>query len=617
MARLPDSFLEELKSRASIAAIIGQTVRLKPAGAGKYKGLCPFHEEKTPSLSVDEAKGFYHCFGCKASGTAIGFVMENENLPFMDAVEKVAAQAGMEVPSTGGRADPERDGRRRRAHAALAAAQAYFEAELRAPAGRAARAYLKARGIQGPAAKAFRLGYAPPHGRGLAAHMRSAGISPETQLAAGLLGRDDRERTYPFFRDRVTFPIADRLGAVVAFGGRALDPKVPAKYLNSRETVVFGKGRTLYNLHQARPAVRAAGALYVVEGYMDVIALATHGFEAAVAPLGTALTRDQIHVAWQLHDEPVLCMDGDAAGRAAAVRAMETVLPSLAAGRSLRFAFLPAGEDPDSLVRGGGADAFRAVVAEARPLVDLAWETEHAREALDTPERKVHFQERLNRLVQAIKDRAVRDAYHEEFARRYQEACQGTLETRAPAGGAGRRAPGRAGGFRERFAARGPDGLVTERHGDAQPNPGAARRERSIVQAVINVPELLDHVEEKFAEVPFRAVPDLDAVRTELLNRHAHSDPVDPSSVRPWLEGRGLAGLLDADAPSDRWDRRRVVEPFVRPDGGLNAALAGWEAAVDIQLAWVHRQDPPPSAAADPAAAPGPDDEIPWSQSQP
>lgn len=617
MARLPDSFLEELKSRAPIAAIVGQTVRLRAAGAGRHKGLCPFHDEKTPSFHVDEAKGFYHCFGCKASGTAVNFVMATENLAFMDAVRKVAAHAGMEVPRTGARVDPARERRRGRALEALEAAQAWFETELLAPGGSPAREYLKARGIGKVQAQAFGLGYAPRHGGDLAKRSRAAGISREALLDAGLLGRDDRGRTYPFFRDRVTFPIADRLGAVVAFGGRALDPETPAKYLNSRETIVFEKGRTLYNLHQARQAVRAAGALYVVEGYMDVIALSMHGFDAAVAPLGTALTNDQIRVAWQLHEEPVLCMDGDAAGRAAAVRAIETVLPSLAAGRSLRFAFLPAGEDPDSLVRSRGADAFRKVIADARPLVDLAWETEYAREALDTPERKVHFQERLNRLVQAIEDRAVRDAYHEEFARRYEETCHGTLETRAPAGGSVRwpaRPPAR---IRERFAGRGPDRLVTERHRDAQLNQGAARRERSIVQAVINVPELLDHVEEKFAEVPFRAVPDLDAVRTELLNRHAHSDPVDPSSVRPWLEGRGLAGLLDEGASSDRWDSRRVMEPFVLPDGGLNAALAGWEAAVDIQLAWVHRHDPPPSATTDQAVAPGPDEEIPWSQSQP
>ncbi|MCE2475058.1 MAG: DNA primase [Alphaproteobacteria bacterium] len=617
MARLPDSFLEELKSRAPIAAIVGQTVRLKAAGSGRFKGLCPFHDEKTPSFHVDEAKGFYHCFGCKASGTAVNFVMATENLAFMDAVRKVAAHAGMEVPRTGGPVDPERERRWRRAREALDAAQAYFETELRAPAGRAAREYLKARGIQGAEAKAFGLGYAPQHGRDLAKRMRAAGISDDGQLDAGLLGRDDRGRTYPFFRDRVTFPIADRLGKVVAFGGRALDPKTPAKYLNSRETIVFDKGRTLYNLHQARQAVRAAGALYVVEGYMDVIALSMHGFEATVAPLGTALTSDQMRVAWQLHDEPVLCMDGDAAGRAAAIRAMETVLPSLAAGRSLRFAFLPAGEDPDSLVRSRGADAFREVAANARPLVDLAWETEYARETLDTPERKVHFQERLKRLVQTIDDHAVRNAYHEEFARRYQETCHGTLETRAPGTGSARRPPSPPVRVRERFAMRGPDRLVTERHRDAQLNQGAARRERSIVQAVINVPELLDHVEEKFAEVPFRAVPDLDAVRTELLNRHAQSDPVDPSSVRPWLEGRGLAGLLDEGASSDRWDSRRVVEPFVLPDGGLNAALAGWEAAVQIQLAWVHRHNPPPSATMEQVVAPGPDDEIPWSQSQP
>ncbi len=617
MARLPDSFLEELKSRAPLAAIVGQTVRLKAAGTGRHKGLCPFHDEKTPSFHVDETKGLYHCFGCKASGTAVNFVMEIENLPFMDAVRKVAAQAGMEVPRTGGRTNPARERRRRRAREALEAAQGIFEAELLAPGGSAARKYLASRGIRGPVAKAFRLGYAPRHGGGLVKQLRAAGVSPEAQIDAGLLVHDDRGRSYPFFRDRVMFPIADRLGDIVAFGARALDPKSPAKYLNSRETLVFEKGRTLYNLHQARQAVRAADALYVVEGYMDVIALSTQGFKAAVAPLGTALTSEQIRVAWQLHEEPVLCMDGDDAGRAAAIRAMENVLPMLGAGRSLRFAFLPAGEDPDSLVRDRGADAFREVAANALPLVDLAWQTEFARESLDTPERKVHFQERLNRLVQEIEDGAVRDAYHEEFARRYQQTCQGTLEIRRPAEAPTRRPAGQPASFRGRFAARGPDRLVSERHQDGQPNQGAARRERSIVQAVINVPGLLDRVEEKFAEVPFRAVPDLDAVRTELLNRHAESDPVDPSSVRPWLESRGLAGLVDEGAPSSRWDSRHVVEPFVLPDCGLDAALAGWEAAVDVQLAWVHRNDPPPSATANQAVPSGPDHEIPWSQSQP
>ncbi|MYE18352.1 MAG: DNA primase [Rhodospirillales bacterium] len=617
MARLPDSFLEELKSRAPLAAIVGQTVRLKAAGAGRHKGLCPFHDEKTPSFHVDETKGLYHCFGCKASGTAVNFVMQIENLPFMDAVRKVAAQAGMEVPRTGGRPNPARERRRRQAREALEAAQGIFEAELLAPGGSTARKYLASRGIRGVEAKAFRLGYAPRHGSGLVKRLRAAGVSPEAQIDAGLLVRDDQNRSYPFFRDRVMFPIADRLGEIVAFGARALDPKAQAKYLNSRETLVFEKGRTLYNLHQARQAVRAAGTLYVVEGYMDVIALSTQGFKAAVAPLGTALTSEQIRVAWQLHDEPVLCMDGDDAGRAAAVRAMENVLPMLGPGRSLRFAFLPAGEDPDSLVRDRGADAFREVVADALPLVDLAWQTEFARESLDTPERKVHFQERLNRLVQEIEDRAVRDAYHEEFARRYQETCQGTLEIRSSGDAPARRRAGRPESFRERFAARGPDRLVSERHQDGQPNQGAARRERSIVQAVINVPGLLDRVEEKFAEVPFRAVPDLDVVRTELLNRHAHSDPVDPSSVRPWLESRGMAELVDAGASSSRWDSRHVVEPFVLPDSGLDAALAGWEAAVEVQLAWVHRNDPPPSATASQAVPSGPDNEIPWSQSQP
>ncbi len=610
MVSLPDSFLDELKSRAPIADIIGRTVRLKAAGGGRYKGLCPFHDEKTPSFSVDETKGFYYCFGCKASGTAVKFVMETENLGFLDAVRKVAAQAGMEMPRAGERADPERQRRWARIRAALDAAQAFFEAELRAPGGRPVREYLQSRGIRPAEIEAFRLGYAPARGGDLVRRLEAAGVAAPAQFDAGLLGRDDRNRTYPFFRDRLTFPIADRLGRVVAFGARALDPKTPAKYLNSRETLVFEKGRTLYNLHQARPAVRTAGGLCVVEGYMDVIALSAAGLPAAVAPLGTALTADQIRLAWQLHDEPVLCMDGDQAGRTAAVRAMEAVLPMIRSGRSLRFAFLPPGEDPDSLVRGQGAAAFRAVVESARPLVDLAWETEHAREQLDTPERKVHFQERLNRLVQRIEDGAVRDAYHAEFARRYEQTCQGTLQLARPERRSGPR-PGR------RRPRRGPDRMVSVRHQEAQPNPGAARRERSIVQAVINVSGLLDQVEEQFADVPFRAVPDLDLVRTELLNRQAGNRPVDPPSVRAWLAHRNLDRLLQQDGDrSERWDQRLVVEPFVRSESSLDEALAGWTAAVQIQFDWVRRHDPRPAPATVPSGPSDPED-IPWSQSPP
>ncbi len=611
MARLPDSFLEELKSRAPIADIVGRIVLLKPAGPGRYRGLCPFHKERTPSFNVDETKGLYHCFGCKASGTAVRFVMDTEKLGFLDAVRKVAAQAGLAVPPTGAPTDPERARRSDRIRAALDAARAFFADELRAPAGRRAREYLGSRGIRETEIEAFGMGYAPRQGDSLVRRLEAAGIPPEIQFDAGLLGRDDRNHLYPFFRDRLMFPIGDPLGRTVAFGARALDPKASAKYLNSRENPVFQKGRTLYNLHRAGPAVRTADGLYVVEGYMDVIALAARGFPAAVAPLGTALTSEQVRMAWRLHDEPVVCMDGDRAGRAAAIRAMENVLSAVRPGRSLRFAFLPTGEDPDSLVRREGADAFREVVASARPLVDLAWDTEHARERLDTPERKAHFQERLGRLVQRIDDPAVRDAYHEEFARRYEQTCHGTLEVVRPP----RRTPAARTARLRRLP--GPDGRVAARHREAGPNPGAARRERSIVQAVINVSGLLDRVEEEFAAVRFRAVPDLDLVRTELLHRQARNHPVDPSSVRAWLESRDLDRLLQEGGRSGRWEHRFVVEPFVRPESGLDEALAGWQAAVRIQLDWVRRHDPLPSAAEDREGPPGPDDDIPWSQSQP
>ncbi len=612
--RLPEQFLEELKARAPIVNIISQKVRLKPAGSGRYRGLCPFHEEKTPSFNVDETKGFFHCFGCKASGTAVHFVMRTENLGFLDAVRKVAPLAGMEVPRTGARVDPGRARRMAQVRDALTAAHDYFRSELAAEGGARARAYLQGRGVRDSHMSQFELGFAPNRGGDLPQRLRAAGIALDTQIDAGLLARDDQGRTYPFFRHRVTFPIADHLGNLVAFGGRALDSNARAKYLNSRESVVFSKGRTLYNLHRAREAAPSARVLYIVEGYMDVIALAAHGVGAAVAPLGTALTPDQVRMAWRLHDEPTVCMDGDDAGRAAAVRAMENVLPLLGQGRSLRFLFLPPGSDPDSFVRDQGPEALEALSDEAQHLVDLAWQTEYERESLDTPERKAHFQERLKRIVQTIEDRTVRNAYHDEFSRRYQDTCQGTLESGEARSVAGsRRSWPRGGGVRQPFAARGRDRLVAERHRDRPQTQGAAHRERAIIQAIICVPGLIDRVEERFAGIPFRALPGLDEVRTELLHRHARSDPFDPESVRPWLDSHGLGDVLDGGVSSDRWDHR-LVEPFARPDCGLEFAQTGWEAAVELQLEWVQRTDPPTSSNPGDAAPP-PSDAIPWSPS--
>src|SRR5215470_1072073 len=413
---IPPEFVDELRGRLSIASVIGGRVRLQKRGRD-HLGLCPFHKEKTPSFTVSEEKGFFHCFGCGAHGDVVGFVMRSDNLSFPEAVERLARDVGLQVPASAPE-ERQREEHRATLHTALEAAAAWFEAQLRAAVGRPGLDYFKRRGLQDETIARFRLGYAPDSRGALKDALAKAGFGEALMLDAGLLIRpEDGRPTYDRFRGRVMFPIADLRGRVIAFGGRILDQGEP-KYLNSPETPLFHKGRTLYGQAQASRAARESGEILVCEGYMDVIALAEAGFAGAVAPLGTALTEGQIAELWRLVPEPILCFDGDAAGQRAAARAVERALPLLQPGKSLRFALLPPGEDPDSLIRARGAPAMREVLDGARPLVDMLWDLELAAQPADTPERRAGFQQRLRERIRRIAERTVQEGYRSEIDRR-------------------------------------------------------------------------------------------------------------------------------------------------------------------------------------------------------
>lgn len=576
----PDAFLDELRLRAPIADIVGKHVALRRSGR-RLTGLCPFHQEKTPSFSVDEEKGFYHCFGCKASGTAITFLRDREGLTFREAVAVVARAAGMPLPDETPE-DRARHERGRAAEKALALADAYYREHLREPAGAKARAYLESRGVGPATVELFGLGYAPAAGGDLRRRLAQANVTEEAQEAAGLIGRSDEGQAYPFFRDRLMFPIADRRGRTVAFGGRALG-EARAKYLNSRDGPLFHKRLTLYNLHRAVEAARAGGAGFrIVEGYMDVIALHEAGFPAAVAPLGTALTAEQVQEAWRHDDEPILCMDGDEAGRRAAAASVGKVMPELKPGKSVRFAFLPGGEDPDSLFRSGGAGALHSVFDAALPLAEIAWTTEFERHALDTPERRAHLRARLEQLVRSIGDGGVRDSYRTYFAELFGRNVGGQA-ARLPFGTGGRRR-GAAGRGPDAGAAPEADRIPARRHREGS-HEAAARRERAIVRAVINVSGLLDHVEEAFGRVPL-SVAALDSLRGEILDMHTQDNVIDPASLRPCLERHGLVGLPDCAVAAAGWEKRSVAEPFTRPGADLEEAVHDWKVAVQRQHEW-------------------------------
>ena len=411
---LSPQFLDELRNRTLLSALIGRSVKLQKAGR-EYRACCPFHDEKTPSFYINDDKGFYHCFGCSAHGDAIRWLTEAKGLPFIEAVKELAQAAGMDMPAP----DPRSAERAERATglvAASEAAQRWFAEQLQGIAGAEARAYLAKRAVPGELVKAFGLGFAPDARGKLKGALASFGN--ETLIDAGLLISVDEKEPYDRFRGRLIFPVRDPRGRTIAFGGRILDSGEP-KYLNSPDTPLFDKGRTLYNLDRAGPASRKAERVIVVEGYMDVIALAKAGIDEAVAPLGTALTEAQIERLWRLVPVPILCFDGDKAGQKAAVRAAQRALPMVGPGRSLSFVTLPNGQDPDDLVRSGGRAAFETALLTAVPLVDLLWRHEEQATPLDTPEMRAGLRRRLAELAAGIADKGTAEQYRLEFRRRF------------------------------------------------------------------------------------------------------------------------------------------------------------------------------------------------------
>ena len=436
---LPPGFLDELRSRISLAQVVGRKVmwdtRKSNAARGDLWAPCPFHTEKTASFHVDDRKGYYYCFGCQAKGDAIRFVQETENLGFMEAIELLAREAGLPMPER----DPgarEATDRRTRLVEVMEEALRFFRLQLRTAAAGPARDYLTAtRGLSAQAIERWEIGFAPPGWHGLWQHLTGKGIAAELVLAAGLAKASDKGREpYDVFRNRIMFPIRDGRGRLVAFGGRAMDPGDSAKYLNSPETEIFDKGRTLFNHARAREAAgRNGAALIVAEGYMDVIALAEAGFAAAVAPLGTAVTAEQLKLMWRLHPEPVIALDGDTAGRRAAMRVIDLALPLVEAGQSLRFCPLPGGLDPDELIRARGPAAMQAALDAAVPMIALLWQRETEGKVLDSPERRAALDKDLRAVIRRIADPGIRAHYGEEIRR-----LRAGLFGPAPAGGAAR-----------------------------------------------------------------------------------------------------------------------------------------------------------------------------------
>ncbi|HHY51452.1 MAG TPA: DNA primase [Alphaproteobacteria bacterium] len=550
--RFTDGFLEEIRQRLPISQVVGEHViwdkRKSQPGRGDYWACCPFHGEKTPSFHADDRRGIYHCFGCGASGDHFRFLTEKTGISFPEAVEKLAAQAGVPMPVRDAQAERQAEARRT-LYDVMEIATQYFEAALAHNIGARARGYLLERGVSPQAQARFRIGFAPDSRNGLKEHLAANGVSAQEMLDAGLVAqRDDDPLTFDRFRNRIMFPITDFRGRVIAFGGRALSADVPAKYLNSPETELFKKRLTLYNGQAAREAARAGKAVIVVEGYLDVIAAVMAGFEGTVAPLGTALTEDHVNLLWRMSEQPVLCFDGDAAGQRAAERTVDVVLPLLQPGRTVRIATLPEGVDPDDLIRAHGRDAFADVIERARSLSDVIWSLEtNGGIVPETPEARAALEARLRARANAIGDVSVRrhymQAFDEKLAAFFAPVRPARYEGR-PRGGP-REPSGRFGqGVRTTPRIVVSDTLRNSRLLKPGRAIEATPREAAIIVTLVNHPSLVENRMEALAGLDF-ASPVARGVMMALLDIVVHNHDISGEELAEALGARGFAGALE------------------------------------------------------------------------
>ena len=515
---VPPEFIEDLRQRVPLSDVVGRRVKLIRKGR-RHSGLCPFHAEKTPSFSVVDDDGFYHCFGCGVHGDAISFLREMDGLEFMEAVERLAEMAGLAVPRTLPQ-DPAASRQRKAALDILEETTLFFEAALRRDDGRDATRYLKQRGLDSAIVKTYRIGYSPR--MGLRAALKDKGFSDEDMLAAGVIRKSDRDGSlYDYFRDRVMFPIENRQGKVIAFGARALGDAQP-KYLNSGEGPTFSKKAVLYGWVQAREGLRRNLPLVVAEGYMDVIAIHHSGAAAAVAPLGTALTPEQIALLWKLHDEPVLCFDGDAAGQRAQTRALERILPLLEPGRSARLAVLPEGKDPDDLIAASGPEGFRKVIGTARSLVDSLWEQIQAEFDIRQPEARAQFWQAVRGHVRSIGNNQVRSAYGDE------------IESRIAA---------------MRNQIRGISSMVAPRRA-SRPQTGLINRHRAVVALLLAHPSLVSANFEALSMLD-SGDQSLESLKKSLIDAVIRDPDLDAAAINYHLQGLNLGDVLAAVTGDD------------------------------------------------------------------
>ncbi len=572
--RFPPSFLDDIRNRVSISSVIGRKVawdrRKTNAGKGDYWACCPFHGEKSPSFHADDRKGRYYCFGCKVSGDIFTYLVEKEGVPFPEAVAQLAQEAGLPMPVVS-EADMQREEQRASLYEIMEFAAKFFEAELQTARGAKARGYLSDRGLSAAIQKEFGIGYAPDDRSALRTHLAEKNISVEQMAEAGLVvSGADIPVAYDRFRDRVIFPIRDARGRVIAFGGRALRADVPAKYLNSPDTPLFHKGEILYNFDKARGVAHTSSQLIAVEGYVDVIAMFRAGFSEAVAPLGTALTENQLALMWKTVAEPTLCFDGDSAGQKAAYRALDLALPLLKPGHSLKFAFLPEGQDPDDLLKAEGPEAVKAVIAAAEPMAAVLWQRALNENDRTTPERRALFERDLKTLIRLIQDETVQKHYLADVQERLNTLFRGQPVARGGFTKGTRDRPRLKWGQKAWEVAQPASQQLKALASKTGFASTSERRERMIVLSVINHPELLHDVWSEFAATELSS-RELDSLRSLILDSASSEESLETAGLRGHLLSKGFGPLLDRLETQ----AKRLNEWFLGPDAAQDDARTG------------------------------------------
>ena len=557
-----ENFLEQIRSRTHISEIVSRRVRLIRKGRGEHSGLCPFHDEKTPSFTVNDIKGFYHCFGCGAHGSIFDFVMKTDGLEFPEAVEILATEAGLQIPKKDENLhEKENRLQRERLLNLLKAAMEWFRGQMNDHDGSLALRYIKDRGILPATAEHFSIGFAPSARNQLKKAMTTIGFSAKELILVGLIIQpEDGRESYDRFRNRLIFPITDKRGRPVGFGGRALSES-NAKYLNSPETKFFHKGSLLYNLNGVREEIKNLGSLIVVEGYTDVISLWQAGIKNAVAPLGTALTDAQMMELWRLTSEPVLSLDGDSAGTRAAIRVAENALPLLKPNQSLRFSFLPSGEDPDSIIQKKGIEAFHKYFENSLPLSEVLWRSAFVGD-FSTPERQAGLRQTLYSLVDRMKDKSVQKYYQRYFNVKLEEAFGNDF-----------RQDGKKSLFKGRNVSR-----ISPRHklslsdGLGYGGGGLARnRERVLVATILNHPEILVDLIETAASVQFES-EDLDRLYSRIIDIVGKGEPLDREILKEQLKKSGEESLVVQLTGKNSG----LVEHFIKAEATQEEAVIGW-----------------------------------------